>query len=120
MTHRLFLPMPTCVRVPTVADDPWRTPDELYAALTDAGIQLAWTEHVRAATPAPDDTTKLHLSPGAAVLVTRRITSDSTDPAGRALAMEETSRSAENTQLSYPLVPFTMASGVGGAAPAPR
>lgn len=105
MTHRLFLPMPTCVRVPTLAEDPWRTSDELYAALTAAGIEPAWTEHVRAATPAPDDTTSLHLTPGAAVLVTRRITSDRTDPS-RALAMEETRRSAENTQLSYSLTPI--------------
>jgi hypothetical protein len=95
MTHRLFLPMPTCVRVPALADNPWRTPDE-----------LAWTEHVRAATPAPDDTISLHLTPGAAVLVTRRITCDRTDPAGRALAIEEMRRSAENTQLSYPFAPI--------------
>jgi GntR family transcriptional regulator len=113
MTHRLVLPMPTCVQVPALADDPWRTPDELYAALTDAGIQLAWTEHVRAAIPAPDDTTSLHLPPGAAVLVTRRITSDRTDPAHRALAMEETRRSAENTQLSYPLTPVPPAGFAG-------
>lgn len=105
MTHRLFLPMPTCVRVPALADNPWRTPDELYAALNDAEIELAWTEHVRAATPAPDDASSLHLPPGAAVLITRRITSDHTDPAGRALAMEETRRSGENTLLTYQLTP---------------
>jgi len=109
MTHRLYLPMPTCVRVPTLADNPWRTPDELYTALTDAGIELAWTEHVRAALPAPDDTTSLRLTAGAAVLVTRRITSDRNDPAQRPLAMEETRRSAENTQLSYPLTPLPAA-----------
>ncbi|HEV7651978.1 MAG TPA: GntR family transcriptional regulator [Actinophytocola sp.] len=114
MTHRLFLPMPTCVRVPALADDPWRSPDELYAALTDAGIDLAWTEHVQAAIPAPDDTASLHLTPGAAVLVTRRITSERTDPAGRALAMEETRRSAENTQLSYPLTPISPAGTADG------
>lgn len=114
MTHRLFLPMPTCVRVPALADDPWRTPDELYASLTDAGIDLAWTEHVRAAVPAPDDATSLHLTPGAAVLVTRRITSERTDPVGRALAMEETRRSAENTQLSYPLTPIPPAGTADG------
>lgn len=114
MTHRLFLPMPTCVRVPALADNPWRTSDELYAALSDAGIELAWTEHVRAATPAPDDATSLHLPPGAAVLVTRRITSERSDPVGRALAMEETRRSAENTQLSYPLTPIPPA-GIAGS-----
>jgi GntR family transcriptional regulator len=107
MTHRLVLPMPTCVQVPALADDPWRTPDELYAALSDAGIELAWTEHVRAASPAPDDIASLNLPPGAAVLVTRRITSDRTDPAARALAMEETRRSAENTQLTYTLTPMS-------------
>lgn len=117
MTHRLVLPMPTCVRVSALADNPWRTPDELYAALTDAGIELDWTEHVRAATPAPDDTASLRLPPGAAVLITRRIASDRSDPAHRALAMEETRRSAENTQLSYPLIPVSADGITTGARP---
>jgi GntR family transcriptional regulator len=112
MTHRLYLPMPTCMRVPALADNPWRTPDQLYAALTDAGIDLAWTEHVRAALPAPDDTTSLHLPPGTAVLITRRITNDSNDPTGRPLAMEETRRNAENTQLTYPLIPIPANAGM--------
>jgi GntR family transcriptional regulator len=116
MTHRLYLPMPTCMRVPALADNPWRTPDKLYVALTDAGIDLAWTEHVRAALPAPDDTTSLQLPPGAAVLITRRITSDHSDPAGRPLAMEETRRSAENTQLTYPLTPIPADAGMSTAA----
>jgi len=102
MVHRLYLPMSTCVRVPALADDPFRSPDELYAALTAAGIEPTWTEHVRATAPAPDDTTSLHLAPGAAVLITRRVT---TDPDGRALAMEETRRSAEDTQLTYTITP---------------
>lgn len=102
LVHRLYLPMSTCVRVPALAEDPFRTPDELYAALTDAGVDLRWTEHVRAAVPAPDDAGALRLLVGAAVLVTRRIT---TDADGRPLAMEETRRNAEDTQLTYTITP---------------
>jgi GntR family transcriptional regulator len=102
MTHRTYIPMPTCTRVQALADNPFRTPDELYTVLTDARIPLRWTENVRATIPAPDDTTALHVPPGNAVLITRRIT---TDPEGRPLLLEETRRSAHDTQLTYPLTP---------------
>ncbi|MCE7002494.1 GntR family transcriptional regulator [Kibdelosporangium philippinense] len=103
MTHRTYIPMPTCTRVQALADNPFRTPDELYAALTDAGITPQWTESVRATIPAPDDTTALHVPVGSAVLITRRTT---TDTDGRPLLLEETRRSAHDTQLTYPLAPI--------------
>lgn len=102
MVHRLYLPITTCTHVPALAEDPFRTPEDLYATLADAGYPLAWTETVRATTPAPDDTLTLQLNPGAAVLTTRRAT---TDDGGRVLAVEDTRRSAEHTQLSYTLMP---------------
>ncbi len=102
MVHRLYLPMSTCISVPALAEDPFRAPDELYSLLVEAGRELRWVEHVRATIPTPDDTTTLRIPTGAPVLVTRRII---TDDNGRALAMEETRRSAEDTQLTYPLTP---------------
>lgn len=102
IVHRLYLPVSTCSGNPTLTENPFVTPDELYAALADAGHELAWTEHVRAVAPTPDDTNTLRVPTGAAVLLTRRVTT-STD--GRPLALEETRRNAEDTQLTYPLTP---------------
>jgi GntR family transcriptional regulator len=98
MIHRLYLPAATCTDVSALIEDPFRTPDELYTLLTQAGRELQWVEHVRATIPTPDDTTTLHIPTGLPVLITRRVT---TDTHTRPIAMEETRRSAEDTQLSY-------------------
>ncbi|MGH3906278.1 MAG: hypothetical protein ACRDTE_19175 [Pseudonocardiaceae bacterium] len=82
----------------------FRTPEELYTLLTEAGRELRWIEHVRATTPTPDDTTTLTLPTATPVLITRRVT---TSPDRRPIAMEETRRSAADTQLSYPQIPST-------------
>ena len=104
MTHRLYLPMSTCVEVPELAEDPFRDPDQLYTALTAAGLELRFAETVRAAAPTPDDTNTLHIPTTAAVLITRRLI---TDTHARTLAMEETRRGGDDTQLTYPLTPLT-------------
>jgi GntR family transcriptional regulator len=104
MIHRLYLPVATCTGIPALTQDPFRTPEELYTLLTQAGRELRWVEHVRATIPTPDDTTTLHIPTGLPVLITRRIT---TDTHTRPLAMEETRRSAEDTQLTYPQNPTT-------------
>lgn len=52
---------------------------------------------------------------GAALLITRRIITDTT---GRTLAMEETRRGGEDTQLAYPLTPLA-ARDAPSAIPAP-
>jgi GntR family transcriptional regulator len=104
MVHRLYVPITVCTQVPALADDPFCPPDDLYAALADAGYELRWSETVRASMPAPDDTTTLHLPPGAAVLTTRRTTTDHT---GRVLAVEDTRRNTDATQLAYTLIPTT-------------
>ncbi len=106
LVHRLYLPVATCAGIPALADDPFRDGEQLYTLLTEAGRQPRWIEHVRATTPTPDDTTSLDLPTGAAVLVTRRV---STDADGRPLALEETRRSADDTQLTYPQTPTTPA-----------
>jgi GntR family transcriptional regulator len=92
----------TCTEVPALTADPFRTPDELYTLLAEAGRALRWVEHVRATIPTPDDTTTLAIPTGLPVLITRRVTTD-TDT--RPIAMEETRRSAEDTQLTYPQTP---------------
>lgn len=102
MLYRLIVPMTTCTRVPDLATDPFGAPDQLYAAIHAVGITFAVTEHVRAAAPTPDDAASLSLPSGAPVLVTRRVLRDDH---GVALAMEETRRNGEDTQLTYTVVP---------------
>ncbi len=102
MSHRFYLPVSTCAGVAALAEDPFRDPGEVYTLLAEAGHELRWVEHVRATRPAPDDTTSLHIPTGAPVLITRRVTTNTT---GRPLAMEETRRNAEDTQLTYPVIP---------------
>jgi GntR family transcriptional regulator len=102
MIHRLYLLVAACTEVPALTEDPFRTPEELYTLLTEAGRELRWVEHVRATIPTPDDTTTLTIPTGLPVLITRRVT---TDTQARPVAMEETRRSAEDTQLSYPHTP---------------
>jgi GntR family transcriptional regulator len=104
MIHRLYLPVATCTNIPALTEDPYRTPEELYTLLAQTGRALRWVEHVRATIPTPEDTTTLTIPTGLPVLITRRIT---TDTDARPIAMEETRRSAEDTQLSYPHTPTT-------------
>jgi len=104
MLHRFYVLLATCTRVPALADDPFVTPDDLYAALHAAGIGFTITERAIAAAPAPDVTASLNLPTGAPVLITRRALHD-TD--GHALAMEETHRNADDVQLTYTIIPTT-------------
>jgi GntR family transcriptional regulator len=102
MIHRLYLPVTTCTDIPALTQDPFRTPEELYTLLVQAGRTLRWIEHVRATIPTPQDTTTLTIPTGLPVLITRRITTDTNT---RPIAMEETRRNADDTQLSYPHTP---------------
>lgn len=102
MLHRLIVPMSACTRIPALAEDPFLTPDALYAVLHDVGVAITAIEHVRATAPAPDDITSLALTTGAAVLITRRVLHDND---GRVIAMEETRRNADDTQLTYVITP---------------
>ncbi len=104
MIHRLYLPVATCTGIPALTEDPFRAPDELYTLLAEAGRELRWVEHVRATIPTPEDTATLNIPRGLPVLITHRV---ATDTEGRPVAMEETRRSAEDTQLTYPQIPTT-------------
>jgi hypothetical protein len=53
--------------------------------------------------PTGDDVTTLRIPAGTPALVTRRLVTDHT---GHALALEETRRNADDTQLAYTLTPL--------------
>ncbi|HEX3790336.1 MAG TPA: GntR family transcriptional regulator [Pseudonocardiaceae bacterium] len=126
LSHRLYLPITTCVDIPALAEDPFRTPGALYTALADGGFPLAFVEQVRAKMPTPDDANTLHIPDGTPMLLTRRVTV--VNPGGaanhatdqeighgqdgpvRVLAMEETRLSAEDAQLSYLVTPMPQTS----------
>lgn len=108
MVHRLYLPLATCTDLPALAEDPFRTPEDLYTVLAGTGGELRFTEHVQAATPTPEDITALTLPPATPVLITRRV---STTADRRPVAMEETRRSAAGAQLMYPQHPLLGESG---------
>jgi DNA-binding GntR family transcriptional regulator len=103
VSHRLYLPVSTCVDNPGLTENPFRTPGELYDLLTADGQHLRWTEAVRAIAPSGDDSSTLRIPAGGAALLTRRLTLDHT---GRALALEETRRNADDTQLTYTVTPI--------------
>lgn len=111
LSHRLYLPVATCLDVPELAENPYRTPGDLYTALTTAGHNLAWVEQVRAKLPTPDDAATLHIPDATPMLVTRRVTiacvpdKATGGETTRALALEETRLSAEDTQLAYAIAP---------------
>jgi DNA-binding GntR family transcriptional regulator len=98
--HRLYLPLPVVAEVPALEENPFRPAGEVYTLLADGGNKLAVTDYVTARNPNPDDAATLHISDGAPMLVTRRIT---TSADGQPLAMEEAHRSADDTQLTYPV-----------------
>lgn len=100
LAHRLYIPLVTLGRL-SVDPDAHLTPGQVYTALARAGHPLAWTEHVRARMPAPDDATALRIPDGTPMLLTRRTTTDTTD--GTALMIEETRVSADDAQLAYHL-----------------
>jgi len=105
MFHRSHVPFAVAVDVPTLEANPFRAPEDLYAALTAAGHELMpWTETVRARMPSPDDAAALRIPGGTPMLLTRRTTRDTT---GRIFAMEETRVSAEDTQLAYAITAQT-------------
>jgi GntR family transcriptional regulator len=103
--HRLYLPMATCLDNAALTDNPFRDPGDLYGVLATAGRQLRWTDTVRAIAPTGDDAATLRVPAGSAVLLTRRVIADD---AGRVLALEETRRSAEDTQLTYSVTPIAI------------
>lgn len=101
--HRMYLPISTCLDNPALTDNPFREPAELYGLLTEHGHRVRFTDTIRAAMPTGDDAASLHIPAGQPVLITRRLITDHT---GHGLALEETRRNGEDTQLTYTLTPI--------------
>ena len=95
-SHRLHLPIATVVDHPALEAEPFVTPEQLYKALRDAGLELTCTDYIRARVPSPADIATLDLHDGGLILIIRRLVR-SID--GRALALEETRLSSEDTQV---------------------
>lgn len=100
-THRLYLPFAVAADVPALETDPFPTADALPTVLRGAGYHITQTDYILARTPTGDDAATLHIPDATPMLVIRRSTTDTRT--GRVLALEETSLSAEDTQIGYPL-----------------
>lgn len=96
--HRTYIPLPTVADTPALQDNPFIPAGRLSTILAGHGHTLTWTEYVTARNPTPDDTNTLRVPDGTPVLTTRRITRNQHN---QALTMEETHRSADNTQLAF-------------------
>lgn len=101
MLYKLLLPLDTIADVPGLDTEPFIPASQLYELLTQAGHRLTWTEYVAARNPTPDDTGTLRIPEGTPILITRRATRNEH---GQTLAIEETHRSAAETQLAYALL----------------
>lgn len=87
-------------------------PDLVVEVITDALDDRAtviaavrdpeFSDYITARNPTPDDSHTLNIPPGVPMLVTRRLATHN----GRPLIMQETRRSAEDTQLLYNPSPY--------------
>ncbi|MFI6960469.1 GntR family transcriptional regulator [Streptomyces sp. NPDC050255] len=100
--HRMFIPLETAEKAPRLAETPDASPSDIYAALTEAGHTLAWSETVTARAPLPDERASLGGSDGDPVLITRRVTADED---GRPLILEELRISAAHGQFAFKITP---------------
>lgn len=100
LVNRLYVPISTAAQLPTL-DEELGPAGDLYALLIATGMELEWTETVRAVSPSADDIARLQLASGAPVLITRRTTSSQ----GRPIALDETRRAAIDVQLAYTITP---------------
>lgn len=103
VSHRLYLPLSTCLDNPALTENPYREPAQVYGLLAEQGHHLRFVDTIRAALPTGDDAASLRIPAGQPVLITRRLVTDHT---GRGLVLEETRRNGEDTQLAYTLTPL--------------
>ncbi|MCF1595403.1 GntR family transcriptional regulator [Streptomyces muensis] len=108
MAHRVLIPLATAADVPALAEQPDAEVSALYQQLADAGLSLAFTEHVTARTPYPDERTALGLSDASPLLITYRVTADADQE--RPLLCEELKAPAAACQFAYPVTPTKAAS----------
>jgi GntR family transcriptional regulator len=103
MHHQMLIPLATAADAPALAEAPDAPPAELYEQLARAGFSLAFTEHVTARAPFPDERTALSLDDASPLLITYRVTTDPEQ--GRPLLCEEFKAPAATCQLTFPLPP---------------
>ncbi|KUO04280.1 GntR family transcriptional regulator [Streptomyces caeruleatus] len=103
MAHRVLIPLATAADVPTLAEQPDAEVADLYRQLAEAGLTLAFTEHVTARTPYPDERTALGLGDASPLLITYRVTADADQE--RPLLCEELKAPAATCQLTFPVTP---------------
>ncbi len=107
--HRLIIPF--CVaEVTPLADAPDTEPEQIYALLSQAGLELKWFETVGARMPKPDERAALDIPEATPVIHTTRVTRSAS---GGPLVLEELRTSAARVQLAYRI---TTASGTTARA----
>lgn len=92
-----YVPFSTALEIPALEEDPFVPAAQVYKAARDAGLPPDFSDYITARNPTPDDARTLRIPDGIPMLVTRRLATHN----GRPLIMQETHRSAENTQLHY-------------------
>jgi GntR family transcriptional regulator len=94
---RTLLPAFVTKEIRKLARHPYISARQVYKAARDAGMELDFNDYISARNPSPKDAGRLHVPDGTPMLVTRRIATHD----GRPVVMQETRRSAEDTQLHY-------------------
>lgn len=94
---RTYLPAFVAREIRKLARHPYISARQVYKAARDAGMTPEFNDYITARIPNPDHARKLHIPDGTPMLVTRRIATHNERP----LVLQETHRSAEDTQLHY-------------------
>ena len=94
---RTLLPGFVTKEIRKLARHPYISARQVYKAARDAGMQPDFNDFISARNPSPKDAARLRIPDGTPMLVTRRIATYD----GHPLVMQETRRSAEDTQLHY-------------------
>ena len=94
---RTQLPAFVTREVRELARHPYISARQVYKAAREAGMEPDFNDYITARNPSPKDARRLRIPDGTPMLVTRRIATHDEGP----LVMQETRRSAEDTQLHY-------------------
>ncbi|GAA3598568.1 GntR family transcriptional regulator [Kribbella ginsengisoli] len=94
---RTYLPVFVTREIPELAEHPYISARQVYKAAREAGMEPEFNDYISARHPSADDARKLLIPNAIPMLITRRIATHNERP----LVMQETHRSAEDTQLHY-------------------
>ncbi|MEW2569690.1 GntR family transcriptional regulator [Streptomyces sp. NPDC047070] len=96
--HRTLIPFEVTEGSPALAEEPGKTPAEVYRTLAQDGHKLWWSETVRAHMPLPDERSTLQLPDATPILHLSRVTHGVGD---RPLILEEFRVGADRAELAY-------------------